>query len=296
MKKGFVLFMLLLLLASCGTSSGSASQLPQRSGSAISPGYWIISRNAINLLEKNGASESFLATLFNNSHSSILIGLRQTDPFPLSIPVVSFTSYSDVPASHVVGMASAFSRNLLPKGTKAIAYDDENWPFTATSEIAQPVSSTEVASQLAHQHGLQFISLPGMDLGTSATGKLQPLPLSYYSFEKDGYLSVTHYADLFELQLENTETNANYVTLAQQARNRVKTINPKVVFLLQLTSNPNSQPVTAQDLMKDYRATRGFVDGYALTIPNSAAICPACGTPNVGAMLAFLQAVEKERS
>ncbi|MBV9614366.1 MAG: hypothetical protein JO031_02810 [Ktedonobacteraceae bacterium] len=53
MKKEFVLLMLLLLLASCGISSGSASQLPQRSGSAIHPGYWIISRNAINLLEQS---------------------------------------------------------------------------------------------------------------------------------------------------------------------------------------------------------------------------------------------------
>jgi hypothetical protein len=296
MKKGFVLFMLLLLLASCGTSQSSASQPPQRSGGAIHPGYWIISRNAINLLEKNGASESFLATLFNNSHSYILIGLRQTNPFPLSIPVVSFTSYGDVSASHVVGMASAFSRNLLPKGTKAIAYDDENWRFTATSEIAHPASSTEEASKLAHQAGLQFISLPGMDLGTSATGNIQSLPQSYYSFVKDGYLQMARYDDIFELQLENREKSADFVTLTQQARNRVKAINPKVIFFVQLTSNPNSQVITAEDLMKDYRATRGFVDGYALTIPDSAAICPACGTPDVQAMLAFLQAVEKESS
>jgi hypothetical protein len=293
MKKCSVLLILLFLVTSCGANGGSVPQLPRRAIGVVHP-YWLISLNAINLLEKNGASPSFITTLFNTNHSYILIGPRQTDPFPLSIPVANFTSYMDIPASHTPGMESAFSRNLLPKGIKAISYDDENWHFTAASEIAHPVSSTALASDLAHQHGLQFISSPGMDLGTSATGKIQPLPMSYSSFVKDGYLNIARYDDLFELQLENTETNTNYVTLAQQARNRIKAINPKVVFLLQLTSNPNRQSVRAEDLMKDYNATHGFVDGYALTIPDSAEICPACGVPNVQTMLTFLKALGKE--
>ena len=68
-------------------------------------------------------------------------------------------------------------------------------------------------------------------------------------------------------------------------------IGPKVIFLLQLTSNPNRQHVNAEDLIKDYDATKGFVDGYALTIPDSVEICPTCGTPNVQAMLTFLKAI-----
>src|SRR6266542_53536 len=129
-------------------------------------------------LKKNGASPSLMTTLFNTNHSYIIIGPRQTDPFPASIPVANFTSYMDIPAYHTLGMQSAFSRNLLPRGIKAISYDDENWHFTAASEIAHPVYSTKLASNLAHQHGLQFISSPGMDLGTSATGKIQRLPMS----------------------------------------------------------------------------------------------------------------------
>jgi hypothetical protein len=293
MKKFSVLLMLLFLVTSCGANGDSVPQLPQRLIGVVHP-YWFISLNAIRLLEKNGASPSFMTTLFNTNHSYIIIGPRQTDPFPLSIPVANFTSYMDIPASHTLGMESAFSRNLLQKGIKAISYDDENWHFTAASEIAHPVYSTKLASDLAHKHGLQFISSPGMDLGTSATGKIQPLPMSYSSFVKDGYLNIAQYDDLFELQLENTETNTNYVTLAQQAKNLIKAINPKVILLLQLTSNPNSQPVSAEDLMKDYNSTHGFIDGYALTIPDSAAICPACGAPNVQTMLTFLKALEKE--
>jgi hypothetical protein len=293
MKKCAVLLMLLFLPTSCGANGGSAPQPPQRLTGVVHP-YWFISLNAIDLLEKNGASSSLMMTLFNNNHSYITIGPRQIDPFPLSIPVASFTSYLDVPAYHILGMESAFSRNSIKKGVKAISYDDENWHFTAASEIAHPVEYTQFASALAHQHGFQFISSPGMDLGTSATGKVQPLPLSYESFVKKGYLNIARYDDLFELQIENTETNTNYITLAQQAKNRLKAINPKVIVLLQLTSNPNRQPVSTEDLMKDYHATQGFIDGYALTIPDAAEICPACGVPNVQAMLTFLKALKKE--
>jgi hypothetical protein len=295
MKKWCVLLILLLLVTSCGAKAASAPQLPQRPSGVVHPGYWLISLNAIHLLEANGASASFITTLFNTPHSYIIIGPRQTDPFPLSIPVANFTSYMDIPAYHILGMQSAFSRNLLPKGVKAISYDDENWHFTAVSEIARPVYYTQVASDLVHTHGLTFMSSPGMDLGTSATGNIQPLPMSYASFVQDGYVNIARSDDLFELQLENIETSTMYVTLAQQARNRIKAINPKVVLLVQLTSNPNRQSVRAEDLMKDYDATKGFVDGYALTIPDSAGICPACGTPNVQAMLTFLNALAKER-
>ncbi len=251
---------------------------------------WIISLNAIHLLEEHGASTSLIDALFDNPHTIILIGPRQTDPFPHSIPEEDFQSYQDVPAVQVVGMASAFSEHRISKEVQVVGYDDERWQFTAASEIADPIKYTQLASELVHQHGLQFLSVPGMDLGG-----FQSLPQSYESFVNKGYLNIARYDDLFELQLENIEMNpAAYVDLAQQAQKQIKQINPKVVFLLQLTSNPNAQTVTAQDLLQDYHATQGMVDGYAFTIPNSSAICPACGTPNVQPMLTFLSEIGQE--
>ena len=64
---------------------------------------------------------------------------------------------------------------------------------------------------------------------------------------------------------------------------------PRVIFMLQLTSNPNRQQVSAKQLIRDFRATSGFVDGYALTIPDSPAVCPACGQPRPATLLAFLR-------
>lgn len=300
LKNWCVLLLLLLLLASCGEVSGSlVAHPPQRPASVARPGDWIISAKAISLLEGygHGATPQFLASLFDSPHTYLIIDYTHSNPFPHAIPVASFTSYQDIAHPKVIGIQSALSQHHLPGPVQDIAYDDEYWPYTPTNEAMHPLSWVATASALVHKDHLHFISLPGMDLGRSATGKVQSLPQSYDSFVKDGYLRMAHYDDLFELQLENIEKETLYATLTQQASERVRQFNPKVSFFVQLTSNPNSQAVTGQDLLKAYQATRGFVDGYALTIPDDPSICPACPqTPNVAAMLAFLQAVEKGSS
>jgi hypothetical protein len=292
-----LLLLLLLLLASCGEVSRSlAAQPPQRPASVARPGDWIISAKAISLLEEHGATQQFLAGLFDNPHTYLIIDYTHPNPFPHAIPVASFTSYQNIAHPKVIGVQSALSQHHLPGSIQDIAYDDEYWPYTPPSEATHPLSWVATASALVHKGHLHFISLPGMDLGLSTAGKVQSLPQSYYRFVQDGYLRMAQYDDLFELQMENIEKETLYATLTQQASERVKKFNPTVSFFVQLTSNPNSQAVTGEDLLNAYQATRRFVDGYALTIPDDLSICPACGTPNVQAMLAFLQAIEKGNS
>lgn len=297
-KNWSVLLLLLLLLASCGEVSRSlAAPISPSPASVARPDEWIISSKAISLLEEHGATQQFLAGLFDNAHTYIIIDYTHTNPFPHAIPVASFTSYQDIAHPKVIGIQSALSQPHLPGPVQAIAYDDEYWQYTPTSEATHPLSWVATASALVHKDKLHFISLPGMDLGLSATGKVQSLPQSYYSFVKDGYLRMAQYDDLFELQLENIEKDTLYATLTQQAGERVRKFNPKISFFVQLTSNPNRQVVTGKDLLNAYQATRGFVDGYALTIPDDPSICPACPkTPNVQAMLEFLQAIAKGNS
>jgi hypothetical protein len=299
LKNWCVLLLLLVLLASCGKVRGSpVPQLPQRPASVARPGDWIISAKAISLLEEHGATPQFLGGLFDNPHTYLIIDYTHPNPFPHAIPVASFTSYQDIAHPKVIGIQSALSQHHLPGPVQDIAYDDEYWPYTPPSEATHPLSWVATASALVHKDHLHFISLPGMDLGRSATGKVQSLPQSYDSFVQDGYLRMAHYDDLFELQLENIEKETLlYATLTRQASKRVRSFNPQVSFFVQLTSNPNRQVVTGKDLLNAYQATRGLVDGYALTIPDDPSICPACPkTPNVQAMLAFLQAVEKGSS
>jgi hypothetical protein len=299
LKNWCVLLLLLLLLAGCGQVSVSLAAGPTLPPASIArPGDWIISAKAISLLEEHGATQQFLEEMFDNPHTYLIIDYTHPNPFPHAIPVASFTSYTDIPQLKVIGIHTALTQPHLPGPVQYIAYDDEYWPFTPTSEATQPLSWVAKASTLVHNHSLHFISLPGMDLGLSATGKIQSLPQSYYRFVKDGYLRMAQYDDIFELQMENIEKNTGlYATLTQHASERVRKFNPTVRFFVQLTSNPNRQAVTGQDLLNAYQATRGLVDGYALTIPDDSSICPACPKkPNVQAMLAFLQAVEKGSS
>jgi hypothetical protein len=272
--------------ASTAPASSTATTPPTTADTAP---YWLISLNAIDLLKANGASGALIKRLFDNRHSYIIVGPRQANPLAKALTVENFTNFGDDSVTHVQGIVAAISDHRLVKGVDAISYDNENWAFTPRPEIADPVGYTKRASDLAHQAGLAFISTPGMDLGTSPSGRIQALPQSFYTFVSDGYLSIAKYDDLFELQLENAETMPYFASLSLEAERQVRSINPKALFLLQLTSNPNKQPVSVQQLIDDFRATRGFVDGYALTIPNSAAICPSCGKPRVATMLDFLE-------
>ncbi len=246
-------------------------------------------------MRAHGASGALVDRLFDNRHSYIIVGPRQTNPLANALTVENFTNVGVDNVAHGQGIAAAITDHRLVKGVDAISYDDENWAFTPRPEIVDPVGYTKRASDLAHHAGLAFISTPGMDLATSPRGRIQALPQSFYTFVSDGYLSVAKYDDLFELQLENAETMPYFASLSLEAERRVRLINPKALFLLQLTSNPNKQRVSVQQLIHDFQATKGFVDGYALTIPNSVAICPSCGQPRIATMVDFLKWYSKSR-
>lgn len=263
---------------------------------------WVISMKAIDLLEQNGASSSYISKLFNNSHTSIILNPSQQLPSYLSSAVVmqSFISYADI--------QNAFAEGAIQKQTKIILYDLENehWQFTCkfnicqpptADEIAHPVRYTQSAEEVVHKYGLQLMVVPGMDLGTSSNGQIPPLPQSFYNFEKKGFFAMAKYADSFQLQLENIETNESlYTTLAKRGQNDIESAHPGIPFFLQLSASASGSTPTAQNLINDYRATRGLVTGFALTIPDSTIVCPKCGPPQPKVMLAFLEAIVPQNS
>ncbi len=250
---------------------------------------WLISLNAIHLLQGAGASEGFIERLFDNPRTYVIVGPRQTNPLKHSVTVANFTNFAYDRATRSPGIEAAMTGLGLNPAVGAVSYDDENWQFTPRPEIAAPLRYTRLAAAMVHRAGRKFISTPAMDLGVAANGRVQRLPQSFHTFVSDGYLNLARYDDVFELQLENAETAPYFTSLAREAARKVKAVNPRVIFMLQLTSNPNRQQVSAKQLIRDFRATRGFVDGYALTIPDSPAVCPACGQPRPATLLAFLR-------
>ncbi len=307
-KRRFILSgaLLLVLLVGGGLAlAGSrirafANNMP--TGSSIPPAAtqtmpaWVISENAIHLLEQNGASFSFISSLFNNSHTYIILSSSQQLPSYLNKAVViqSFISYADIQHAFAI-------QGFIKPQTKIILYDLENehWKFTCkvpiclpptADEIAHPVQYTQLANSIVQEHGLHLMVVPGMDLGTSSNGQIPPLPQSFYNFEKKGFFALARYADSFQLQLENIETNQSlYAALAKRGREDVENAHPGIPFFLQLSASASGSKPTAKELLADYQATRGLVTGFALTIPDSSTVCPKCGSPQPGVMFAFLK-------
>ncbi|MVU77410.1 hypothetical protein GPX89_09135 [Nocardia sp. ET3-3] len=50
------------------------------------------------------------------------------------------------------------------------------------------------------------------------------------------------------------------------------------MVLAGLSTNPSGQTVTADQVHAALDATRSFVDGYWLNIPQAGTACPRCGT------------------
>lgn len=257
---------------------------------------WIISENAIHLLEQHGASSSFISSLFNNAQTSIILSSSQQLPSYLNKAVViqSFISYADI--QHAFA-----TKGFIKQQTKIILYDLENehWTFTCkvpiclpptADEIAHPVQYTQLATSIVQGHGLHLMVVPGMDLGASSHGTIPPLPQSFYNFEAKGFFAMAKYAESFQLQLENIEANESlYATLAKQGREDVEHAHPGIPFFLQLSASASGSKPTAKELLADYQATRGLVTGFALTIPDSSTVCPTCGSPQPGVMFSFLK-------
>lgn len=266
--------------------SGATPRNPVHAGTAP---HWMISLNAIHLLKGAGASVGFIKSLFDNRRTYVIVGPKQTNPLRNSVTVANFTNFAYNDVTQTPGIEAAMTSHSLNPAVGAVSYDDENWKFTPGPEIADPLRYTMLAAAMVHQAGLEFISVPAMDLGVSANGHVQMLPQSFSTFVSDGYLNLAKYDDVFELQLENAETAPYFTSLVRESARKVRAVNPRVIFMLQLTSNPNRHRVSAKQLIRDFQATKGFADGYALTIPDSPVVCPACGKPQAATMLAFLR-------
>lgn len=105
------------------------------------------------------------------------------------------------------------------------------------------------------------------------------------------------YADSFQLQLENIETQEKlYLTLAQRGRTDIENAHPGLPFFLQLSASATGSTPTTQNLVHDYQATRNLVTGFALTIPDSKTVCPQCGPAQPQVMLDFLKTVVPPQS
>jgi hypothetical protein len=281
LKYSFLLALSVLLL-SCGfpnqAATAASTQKAMVSASKIT---WMINSAALTRLQttETGWSQADSKQLFDNANTYV-IGTMPTGWH--SISTRSFASYAALQAAFVAGS--------IPSSVQAIVYDNEVWRFTPAKEQRNFALYVQKAASLVHSHHMQLIATPATDLASvldpGGQGSIYSRFLSLNIIK-----AAAQFADIVEIQAQGSEANlSTYTSFVQAAAAQAKAANPHAVVLAGLSTNPNGQKITGQQLYAAFQATSSSVSGYWLNIPgNQGGYCPRCGTPQPQVAIDFLR-------
>jgi hypothetical protein len=205
---------------------------------------------------------------FFNSPCTFLIGKTGKQPYEgwSALGTVSLKS------------AAAFTA-CCETGVAAILYDPESWEFTPRDEQLHPGDAVCRLAALAHAQRRLVIAAPATDL-------MKAWPSSgagdrYDHFVRSGIAaSMAACADVYEIQAQGAEANTErFRAYVSAIRDQVRKRNPRIIVLVGLSTNPNGQSASADQIWSSVQSVRGMVDGFWLNIPAGGALCPRCGQP-----------------
>ena len=247
---------------------------------------WMINAAALTSLQNagDGWTQADSQSFFDTPTTYVLGTTMPTGWQSISTRV--FPSYAT--------LQSAFAAGSIPSSVQAIVYDNEAWSFTPAVEQHHFALYVQKAADLVHRHHMRLIATPATDLvrvlDPNGQGSVYNRFLS---------LNILHaaaqVADVVEIQAQGSEANlSTYSSFVHAASIQAKTANPRVVVLAGLSTNPDGQKVTGQQLYAAFQATFSEVSGYWLNIPgNAGGQCPKCGTPQPQVAIAFLRMLRK---
>ncbi len=185
-----------------------------------------------------------------------------------AVRVRSFTSYRDI--------KRAFAKGSLDRGVQAVMYDNESWKFTPRMEQLDPATYDRLAAQLVHGHGLQFIAAPATDLVSVLSPGVRKGRYDRY-IELRIAEAAARYADVYDIQAQGSQRNIELFTrFVRQAAAQARAVNPRIVILAGISTNPSGQRADAAEIVNAIAATRDVVDGYWLNVPSPSPQCPHC--------------------
>jgi hypothetical protein len=293
-----------LVLAACESTSPSSTpttvSLPS-SSSTTSPAttptttaptpqaaangpYWLLESSAVTALEQAGMTQAQVDSYFNSPRTFLILKNSDSDVGLTDATLVkSFASYA--------AMSQAFASGSIPAGVHYILYDNEHWSYTPANEQAAPITYAQDAETLVHQHGMRLIFTPAINLASSAPVAGVKGQAKFGAFVSQNLAGqAAQVSDVFELQAQQAVGMPDFSSFVSSAVGQARAANPSALILLGLSTNPVGRPITAQDLLDAYNATRSEVDGYWLNIPGSGGgHCPSCGTPQPAVAQQFLQ-------
>jgi hypothetical protein len=257
-------FVLTIISAGGGVSAASTDSAYAAAGRPI---RWLFSPPGVAAL----AADAGASQLLDGTQPFVITTLANGFAVPRgwnAVPLVSFKSFAAI--------ANALKRGALASNVKGIIYDNENWPFTPEEEQRNPAYYEKLSADLVHAHGLLFLTAPAVDL----VAVLAPADRKrrYEAYLRLGIAAdAARYADAIDIQAQSAEANTElYTNFVRQAAAQARQANPKVVVLAGISTNPNGQHVTADDILRAIAATRDVVDGYWCNIPQPGVHCPHC--------------------
>lgn len=227
---------------------------------------WIINGPAVDTLVTDPTAKRF----FENAAPFVIRRKGDSTVIPPAWHaelVRSFTSYAM--------LKRAFDEGTIDASVRAILYDNEHWQFTPDEEQRGHAEFTRMAAELVHAHGLKFIAAPAVNLTRvlAAGGARGPGAYLATGIARDA----ARYADVYEIQAQGSERDSGkYASFVTAAARQAREVNPHVIVLAGLSTNPSGQHVTADDVLAAISATRSAVDGYWFNIPHPSAYCPRC--------------------
>jgi hypothetical protein len=231
------------------------------------PIRWLLSQQGIAAIAADAEASRFL-----DSTQPFVRQNRNISAIPPpSWDAIPFDTFASFPV-----MKSALERDALAPSVKGIMYDNEKWKFTSEEEQRDPARYEKLAADLVHEHGLLFLAAPAVDL-------VAVLAPESRNKRYDTYLRLgiagdaARYADVIDIQAQSAERDtALYADFVLHAAAQARQANPKVLVFAGVSTNPNGQRVTADDILRAIAATRDGVDGYWLNIPRPSEYCPGC--------------------
>jgi hypothetical protein len=274
MKYRAAIITLAVVVIAAGIGAGAyflrkgTSQHPAKPSSAApSPGqpqshpiaHIMITQDAADALAASGADGAAFVRSLNRPETFEVIhrGRAESDLLPAATHVESFKSYAAI--------QTAFADGTIPSDVRFIQYDDEHWPGTPLAEQEHPFTYVRLAEKLVHRHGLLFMNTPGADLDQV----LDPDAGNQYSaYLAEGLPSLAKFADVFEIQAQNSKSVGQYLSFAAQAVRQAKQANPNAIILLGVTAK-DSGGLPSSAIATEIAGTVSISDGYWFNIPGA---------------------------
>ncbi|MGH7662109.1 MAG: hypothetical protein ACRENA_14485 [Vulcanimicrobiaceae bacterium] len=256
---GATFFFLSIVLASPHTAVKSDTLNPRAM-------KWLLNGPAVAEFAKDPESRRF----FENAEPFVIERKGDARQLPQSWRAVSVRAFPSYRA-----IERALENGSVDSNARAILYDNEGWKFTPEEEQRNPAQYMKMAAELVHRKGLMFIATPAVTLVRRLA---RPSEKRYDAYLRLGIAAdAARYADVIDIQAQGSEKNVRlFSNFVQRASEQARAANPNVVVLAGISTNPNGQHVTAEELQRAIVATRRYVDGYWLNVPSPSEYCPGC--------------------